>query len=118
MLIDALKQAETTVLEPIQRFSLDVPIDSLGDVLSALIVARALPQQTTTQGRSAQVTGTIPTEEIHQLEQRLPGLSQGEGMFTAEFNHYTEINGTLPSRARTDFNPLNRREYLARVSQG
>jgi len=118
VLMDALKQTGTTVLEPIQRFDLDVPTATVGDVLSAVVAVRGLPQQTTTEGRSAHITGTIPTEEINGLEQRLPGLSQGEGIFTAEFDHYVEITGTPPTRRRTDFNPLNRKEYLARVSQG
>jgi ribosomal protection tetracycline resistance protein len=118
VLMSALQQTNTKVLEPIQRFDLDVPTATVGDVLSALVAVRGLPQQTTTEGRSTHITGTIPTEEINGLEQRLPGLSQGEGIFTAEFDHYTEITGTPPTRPRTDFNPLNRKEYLARVSQG
>ncbi|MBA2278375.1 MAG: TetM/TetW/TetO/TetS family tetracycline resistance ribosomal protection protein [Chloroflexia bacterium] len=118
VLMDALRQAGTMVLEPIQRFTLDVPAATIGDVLSALVAARAIPQETTTRGQTSHVTGTIPAGEVRHFEQQLPGLSRGEGLFTAEFDHYGETAGPPPTRPRTDFNPLNRPEYLARVSQG
>ena len=118
VLMDALKMAGTTVLEPIQRFTLEIPVETLGDVFTALVAHRVLPQQTETLGPVALIVGTIPTAEIRSLEQRLPGLSAGDGVFTAEFDHYTDIIGTPPARPRTDLNPLDRKEYLARVSQG
>jgi ribosomal protection tetracycline resistance protein len=118
VLMAALQRAGTAVLEPVQRFTLDVPAETVGDVLAALVVARGLPTETASHGQTCQVTGTIPAAEVHAFEQRLPGLSRGEGLFTVEFDHYEPVAGDPPIRPRTDFNPLNREEYLARLSRG
>jgi len=32
------------------------------------------------------------------------------------FGHYQPVRGTTPTRPRSDHNPLNRKEYLARVA--
>ncbi len=55
---------------------------------------------------------------MHEFEQRIPGLSRGDGTFAYEFGGFESVTGQAPSRDRTDFNPLNRKEYLARLSQG
>ena len=52
---------------------------------------------------------------MHQLTQQLPGLTRGEGVLEAAFDHYRPVGGPVPSRPRTDHNPLNRKEYLLHV---
>ncbi len=55
---------------------------------------------------------------MHALEQRLPGLTRGEGELESAFAHYEPVvHGTVPRRPRTDHNPLNRREYLLNVTR-
>jgi len=118
VLMDALKRAGTMVCEPVHRFTLDVPAKSVGEMLAAFTGARAIPEQTTQEGGTRQIAGIIPLEEIHMFEQRLPVLSGGEGVFSDRFEGYQVITGPAPIRPRTDFNPLHRKEYLSRVSQG
>jgi len=36
-------------------------------------------------------------------------------MLDSDFDHYREVRGRSPTRARTDAGPLNRRVYLQRV---
>ncbi|WP_241563840.1 hypothetical protein [Nonomuraea polychroma] len=52
---------------------------------------------------------------MHELEQRLPGLSRGEGMLESTFDGYRPVRGPSPERPRTDHNPLDRKEYLLHV---
>jgi ribosomal protection tetracycline resistance protein len=52
---------------------------------------------------------------VHQLRQRLPALTRGEGVADAVFDRYEPVRGPVPSRPRTDHNPLDRKEYLLRV---
>lgn len=117
VLMQALKEAGTRVCEPVHRFVLDVPAETVGEVLSALGSCRAMPEQSVQYGSTCQISGTIPLAEIHGFEQRLPGISHGEGLFTERFDSYPVVTGAIPRRARTDLNPLHHKEYLARISQ-
>jgi ribosomal protection tetracycline resistance protein len=51
------------------------------------------------------------------LEEQLPGLTRGEGVLDAAFSYYQPVRASVPSRPRTDHNPLNREEYLLRVAR-
>ncbi|WP_369216681.1 GTP-binding protein [Streptomyces flavofungini] len=115
VLMDALRRAGTAVHEPMHRFTLDVPADTLGAVLPVLSRLRAVPHTPTTGGDSCRLEGDIPAGQVHALEQRLPGLTRGEGELESAFDHYEPVRGTAPARARTDDDPLHRKEYLLRV---
>ncbi len=117
VLMSALRRAGTVVGEPVQSFDLDGPGDCVSDLLTALGSARAVIEGTVVTGDRCAINGTIPTAEIHGFERRLPGLSRGEGTFMSVFARYEPVTGAIPERARIDLDPLNRRIYLARVSQ-
>ena len=59
--------------------------------------------------------GTIPAARVHELQQQLPGLTRGEGVLESAFDRYEPVSGAVPTRPRTDHNPLNRKEYLLHV---
>jgi ribosomal protection tetracycline resistance protein len=52
---------------------------------------------------------------VHELQQQLPALTRGEGVLEFAFDSCQPVRATNPSRARTDHNPLNRKEYLLHV---
>ncbi|MEV7193382.1 translation factor GTPase family protein [Streptomyces sp. NPDC093510] len=116
VLMDALRRAGTVVHEPMHRFRLDVPADTFGAVLPALTRLRAVPHTPTTNGASYHLEGDIPAQQVHALEQMLPGLTRGEGELESAFDHYEPVRGgSVPTRARTDHDPLHRKDYLLRV---
>ncbi|MEV6949383.1 translation factor GTPase family protein [Streptomyces sp. NPDC051172] len=118
VLIEALRRAGTRVYEPMHRFRLEAPADTLGALLPVLAALRAVPQTTRTQGAACVLVGAVPAGRVHELEQRLPGLTRGEGELESAFDHYAPITfGTVPERSRTDHNPLNRKEYLLNVTR-
>ncbi len=117
VLMSALEQAGSMVYEPIDRFALDVPAESLGVVLPALARLHAIPQTQTTRGLSCTVEGSIPAARVRQLRQELPALTHGEGVLECFFDRYQPVAGAIPRRARFDNNPLNREEYLLRVAR-
>ncbi len=117
VLMSALKQAGTKVCEPIHRFHLELPADTLGPALPALARMHAVPGTPTIRGSWCTLEGEIPAACVHELRRRLPALSRGEGVFESAFDSYREVNGTTPTRPRTDLNPLNRDEYLLHVAQ-
>jgi len=118
VLVEALRRAGTQVYEPMHRFRVEAPADTLGALLPVLAALRAVPQTTETRGDRCVLEGAVPAARVHGLEQRLPGLTRGEGELESRFDHYAPVvHGTAPSRARTDHNPLNRKEYLLNVTR-
>jgi ribosomal protection tetracycline resistance protein len=115
VLMDALTQAGTRVYEPMHRFQLELPADTFGQVLPVLAGLGAVPRATTPRGSSYLVEGEIPAARVHALTQQLPGLTRGEGELESAFDHYRPVRGPVPSRPRTDHNPLDRKAYLLHV---
>ncbi|MGW4277294.1 GTP-binding protein [Streptomyces seoulensis] len=115
VLMNALKQAGTRVYEPVARFELEVPAVGAGAVLLNLAECGATPEAARERGGSCLVEGTVPVRGVREFEQRLPGLSQGEGVLVTRFHGYRPVAGPAPSRGRTDLNPLDRAAYLLRV---
>jgi ribosomal protection tetracycline resistance protein len=118
VVMSALREAGTVVCEPIHRFRLEAPADVLGPLLPALARLDAVPQTPTMHGSSCTVDGDIPAARVHELRQRLPALTRGEGVLDCDFDRYEPVRGTVPTRPRSDNNPLNREEYLLRVARG
>jgi ribosomal protection tetracycline resistance protein len=113
----ALNQAGTRVYEPVQDFRLDIPADTAGPVLAALARLRAVPHTPGTNGSSCMLEGSIRAARVRELEQQLPGLTRGEGLLECVFGHYEPVSHPVPSRPRSDHNPLNRAEYLRHVTR-
>jgi ribosomal protection tetracycline resistance protein len=59
--------------------------------------------------------GKIPAARVHELQQQLPSLTRGEGVLEYAFDHYEPVRDTIPTRLRSDYNPLNPKEYLLHV---
>jgi ribosomal protection tetracycline resistance protein len=115
VLMDALKQAGTVVCEPIHRFHLEIPTETLGPILPVLARLHAVPHTPTTRGSTCALDGDIPAARVHDLQRQLPALTRGEGLIEWVFDHYQPVHGTIPTRPRTDLNPLDRKEYLLHV---
>jgi ribosomal protection tetracycline resistance protein len=117
VLMRALQQAGTRVCEPVHRFHLEVPADTSGTALGLLSKLGAVPEHQQPHGAWHDLSGTIPAVRVHDLERRLPGISHGEGALEYAFDHYRPVRGTPPARARSDHNPLDRKEYLLWVER-
>ncbi|MQA80741.1 MAG: GTP-binding protein [Streptosporangiales bacterium] len=117
VLMSALAQAGTQVHEPMHRFRLEIPADTLGRMLPALAALRAVPHAPAMRGPICVLEGDIPAARVHELQQQLPGLSRGEGVLESAFDRYEPVRGTTPSRPRSDNDPLNRKEYLLKVQR-
>jgi ribosomal protection tetracycline resistance protein len=117
VLMSALRRAGTVVCEPVHRFRLDFPADTLALVLSTLARLGAVAGTPTLRESWATLEGEIPAARMHELQRSLGSLTRGEGVLELSFDHYEPVVADpVPTRHRTDDNPLNRREYLLRVS--
>jgi ribosomal protection tetracycline resistance protein len=115
VLMRALRRAGTVVCEPIHRFRLEVPDDTLGAVLPVLAGLDAVPRTPVPRGSSYLVEGEVPAARVHELQQRLSALTRGEGVLESALDRYQPVRGPVRTRPRTDHNPLDRKEYLRHV---
>ena len=113
----AVKQAGTVVCEPVHRFRLDTPADTLNVLLPVLARLHAVPEVSATKDSWCTLEGDIPVTKVHELRQQIPHLTRGEGVMESSFDRYEPVRGPAPTRPRTDDNPLNREEYLRRVTR-
>ena len=117
VLMAALKRAGTTVLEPVLEFHLEFPAHDLGPIMSILRELEAQPRPPSTNGSISVLEGVIRVAPFHHLQARLPELTRGEGVIESAFADYRPVHGAPPSRPRTDRNPLDRADYLRRVTR-
>jgi ribosomal protection tetracycline resistance protein len=117
VLMQALAAAETRVYEPCHRFEVDVPLDRLGPVVGQLAYVGAKVETTADRGAYWRVTGDIPARVAYVFQQQLPGLSNGEGLWSSVPYGDRAVVGPPPRRARTDGNPFDRVEYTRFLAQ-
>nr|WP_306463160.1 GTP-binding protein [Solihabitans fulvus] len=115
VLLSALKRAGSTVFEPIHRFRLELPADTLGHVSPVLARLGAVPGTPVPRGASCVLDGDLPAAAVHGLQRQLPALTRGEGVLDCAFDRYRPVRGAIPTRPRSDHDPLDRDEYLLRV---
>ena len=117
VLMDALRHAGTCVHEPIHRFRVEMPADTYGAVVPLFGRLRAIPRTQEVRGSAIVVEGDVPAAQAHDLRQRLVSLTRGEGVLENAFDRYEPVSGAVPTRSRTDRDPLNREMYLLRIAR-
>ena len=116
VLMRALTEATTQVCEPLQRFQLEIPADTIGPTLGALARVEAVLQTQEMRGSSCLLQGEIPVARTHELQHLLlPNLTRGEGVLESSFSRFEAMRGSFPSRSRFGPDPRNRKAYLMQV---
>jgi ribosomal protection tetracycline resistance protein len=116
VLMTALQQARTTVYEPVHGFRIEAPAGAPGLIVPALARLGAVPRTQSLQGTSCVLEGDIPAARVHDLQLQLPGLTGGEGVLESAFDRYEPVKNGLPTRLRSDKNPLDREQYLLQLA--
>ncbi|MFU1793941.1 GTP-binding protein [Paenibacillus azoreducens] len=115
VLMDALVQSSTVVYEPIYSYELTVPEEAMSKAVFKLSAIQAVVSETVVENGMALITGTIPVGVTESFKRSLHAFTQGEGFMMAEPAGFIQVHGDVPSRPRTDYNPLQRNEYLMHV---
>ncbi|MGB6456387.1 MAG: translation factor GTPase family protein [Streptosporangiaceae bacterium] len=115
VLMTALRRAATVVCEPVSSVRLEIPEPCLRAVLTALARLGAAEQAPTRGAAGYVVRCELAADRVRALRQQLPGLTGGDGLLEADFARYRPARDPVPTRDRTDRNPLDRSEYLLRV---
>jgi elongation factor G len=91
----AVKSAGPVLLEPIYVYTITVPEEYMGDVLSDLNTRRAQVQGMDQVGDNSIVTALVPLAEMQRYVSDLRSITQGRGVFTLEFAEYQQVPGHL-----------------------
>jgi len=87
----AIQKAGAQILEPRMRFTVEVPQDYLGDVLSDLQSRRADVQSLFAENVIKEIRGLIPVAELFSYSTTLRSLTQGRGTFHTEHANYAPV---------------------------
>jgi ribosomal protection tetracycline resistance protein len=106
VLLPALAQAGTVTCEPMARVSIEIPADTSAVVLAAVARLGGVVETRPLAGGLSLVESVLPATRVQELQRRLPGLTNGEGVAETSFGGYRPVPGTPPARRRTMPNPL------------
>lgn len=115
VLMDALKQAETYVYEPVNEFELTVPEHAISTAMYKLAAIPATFAEPIFNNDSYQLTGSLPVAKTENFKRMLHSFTEGEAVFITKPAGFTKIMAPFPTRKRVDNNPLNRKDYLLHV---
>ncbi|WP_439876523.1 GTP-binding protein [Bacillus mycoides] len=115
ILMDALKQAETYVYEPVNEFELTVPEHAISTAMYKLAAIPATFAEPILHNDSYHLTGSLPVAKTENFKRILHSFTEGEGIFTTKPAGFTKLTAPFPTRKRVDYNPLNRKGYLLHI---
>jgi elongation factor G len=91
----AVKDARPVLLEPIYKYTITVPEEYMGDVLSDLNTRRAQVLGMDQVGDNSVVTALVPFAEMQRYVSDLRSITQGRGVFSLEYMRYEQVPGHL-----------------------
>jgi ribosomal protection tetracycline resistance protein len=117
VLMTALDRAGTWVCEPLSALSLEVPSTTAPGAVAALgQLSGRVRGQFSANGLST-IDAVLPVARVRSMQNRLPGLSMGEGSLETRFGGYQPIGSDPPRRPRTMPSPLDRDAWLASLAK-
>ena len=119
VLASAVREAGVVVCEPMTAVRVEAPVES-GRGISGVILGvggRILGQHSA--GERTTIVALVQAGRSHEVQNRIPGLTGGEGLFEASFAGYHPVTtDPPPRRRRTRPNPFQRDQYLQVVGRG
>jgi elongation factor G len=95
-LVLGVQQASPVLLEPVMRVQITLPDEFAGDIIGDLNAKRGRIQGMMPQGDGETlVEAEVPQAELLRYATDLRSMTQGQGIFTMEFDHYEQVPGHL-----------------------
>ncbi|PSN17432.1 elongation factor G [filamentous cyanobacterium CCP5] len=88
---EAVMKASPVLLEPTMKVEVEVPEEFLGDVMGDLNSRRGQIEGMGTDEGTAKVTAEVPLAEMFGYATDIRSKTQGRGIFSMEFSHYSEV---------------------------
>lgn len=79
------------LLEPINRITINIPNEYMGDVMGDISTRRGKIIGMEQEGRKQNLTAELPLAEVYKYFPTLKSLTQGRGKFTQAFSHYEKV---------------------------
>lgn len=90
-IINACKQANPVLMEPIMKVEATTPDDYMGDVIGDINSRRGKVDTIGQQGSNQQIKAVVPLSEMFGYATDLRSLSQGRANFYMDFSHYAKV---------------------------
>ncbi|MEM1921561.1 MAG: elongation factor EF-2 [Desulfurococcaceae archaeon] len=87
--------AKPTLLEPIQKLDIKIPMDYLGSVSTIITKKRGKILQVLQQGVITRVIAEIPIPESFDLAEQLRGATAGKAIWGQEFSRWTPVPDSM-----------------------
>ena len=94
----AVEKAHPTLLEPIMDVDIQVPEESVGDIMGDVSSRRGRVQSSEFKGGSQVIKAQVPMAEMLEYASSLTSLTGGKGAFHMEFSHYDEVPAQVRDR--------------------
>ncbi len=96
---EAFQKGKPTLLEPIMKVEIVLPEEYLGDVLGQINSRRGEIQGTDIRpGNSQAIRALVPLAEMFGYATELRSATQGRGVFSMEFHHYSPVSDSVAHR--------------------
>jgi ribosomal protection tetracycline resistance protein len=95
---EAIGRAGTVVCEPVDRFRVEAPAETVSTVLGLIGRHRGSPDAPHPTQTIVVITGTLPTASVGAVRRALHSATHGEGLFESVFDHHTPRRGSPPRR--------------------
>ena len=80
-----------------------IAVSSAAEAVSALLGRHVSPKRAMEMMLSAR---EVPADAVHGVQQRIPHLTRGEGVFTSGLDHYAPTPGAPAQRGRAQPDPF------------
>ena len=94
------RDKEGNVLEPIENLYVDLPAESLGDVMQSIAGRKGEVVNMHHHANRVAVEAIIPTRGLIGLETDLVNMTRGEGVMSHLFREYAPFKGEMEGRNR------------------
>ena len=88
---EALKRANSVLLEPVMDVEVVVPEEFMGDVMGDLSARRGQIQGMDSRGSGQVIRAMVPLSEMFGYATTVRSKTQGRATFTMQFDHYAEV---------------------------
>jgi elongation factor G len=96
---EGVQKGGPVLLEPIMKVEVVAPGDFVGDVIGQLSTRRAEIQGMEMRPGNAQaVRAIVPLAEMFGYATQLRSATQGRGVFTMEFDHYSPVPANVAEK--------------------
>ncbi len=113
VLMEAIDNAKTELLEPYYSFELKIPEAVSGKAMSDLEKMRTIFDETIVNENEFIVKGIIPVDTSKNYNLKLASYTEGKGVFyTKLYGYKKDLLGLGKSRKKTLVDPLNKELYL------